>query len=158
MDWLIIVGAILVIVGIVGSIIPALPGPTLSFIAVLLLFFAKGSGVVPVSALVVIGVLAVLLIAMDYIAPVLGAKFFGSTKYGLIGAIIGVVLGGLTLFPWGIFIGPFLGAMVGEMIGGKDSKKAAKAGVGTLLGSAAMTFFQVLFSVVVAVYFFMKLF
>ena len=80
MDYLVIIGVILVVVGIVGSIIPALPGPTLSFVAVLLLFFSEGSGVVPVSALVVVGVLAAVLILMDYVAPVVGAKFFGSTK------------------------------------------------------------------------------
>lgn len=158
MNWLIIIGVVLVLFGIVGSLIPALPGPTLSFVAVLLLFFAKGSDVVPMSVLVVLGVLAAVLILMDYVAPVVGAKFFGSTKYGLIGAIVGVVLGGLTFFPLGIFIGPFLGAMAGEMLNGKDAKKAAKAGLGTLLGTAAMTFFQVLFSVATAVYFFIKIF
>lgn len=158
MSYLIVIGAFLVIFGILGSLLPTLPGPTLSFVGLLLLFFAKGSEVITVSTLVLFGIATVLLIGLDYIAPIIGAKYFGATKYGIIGAIIGLIVGIAVFFPLGILIGPFIGALIGEMTGGKKVAVAAQAGIGTIFGSVAMTALQTVFSIVVAIYFFIKVF
>ena len=158
MEYLIVIGAILALVGIIGSILPSIPGPTLSFVALLLLFFAKGAETIPVSSLVIFGVVTLLLILLDYLAPIVGAKYFGATKLGIIGAVLGLLLGATLLFPWGIVIGPFVGAMIGEMSGGKKLGLAMRAGIGTILGSVAMVVFQTAFSIFIASYFFLKLF
>lgn len=144
--------------GIVGSIIPALPGPILSFGALLILYFTKGAEIFPTLSLILFGIAMVVLVGMDYLAPIVGARMFGATKRGIIGALIGGFVGILLFPPLGIFIGPFIGAVIAEILGGKKIEGALKAGVGTFLGSMSVMIFQVSFSIFVAVYFFTKLF
>lgn len=158
MTYLIIIGALLALVGIVGSIVPALPGPIFSFVALLLLFFAKGPEAISIFSLTMFGIATALLAVLDYLAPIAGARFFGATKIGLIGALIGTIIGAAVFFPWGIILGPFIGALIGEIVGGKKVTKAIRAGTGTFFGTVATTVFQVMFSIVAAIYFFVKLF
>lgn len=158
MATLIIIASVLVILGIVGSILPALPGPVLSYVALILLFIEKGAETISVSNLVVFGVLMALLILIDYLAPILGAKFFGASKKGIIGAVFGAFLGIVFFPPLGIFLGAFIGAVLGEFYGGKKGSEALKAGVGVLLGSASVIILQVVYSVSVAIFFFLKAF
>ena len=157
MEYWLIFGVILILAGIIGSFIPVLPGPSLSFGALLVLYFVKGAEVISVQTLFLFGFVMLFLIAMDYLAPVMGAKVFGATKKGLIGAIIGGVFGIFFLPPLGIFIGSFLGAVIGESLNGKRAGQALRAGIGTLLGSVAVMIFQAIFSIVVAIYFLIKL-
>lgn len=154
--WLIF-GIVLVILGIIGSIVPALPGPVFSFIALLILYFEKGSDIFPTFSLSIFALAMTILVLLDYLAPIVGAKFFKATKNGIWGAVIGGFLGMIFFPPLGIFIGPFVGAVAGELLGGKKLEHAFKAGVGTFLGSITVLIFQVVFSIVVAIYFFMKL-
>lgn len=157
MDAITITGAILVVLGIVGSLIPAVPGPALSFAGIILLFFEKGSDTVPVFQLIIFGALVVLLVIADYLAPIMGAKLAGSTKKGTYGAIAGALIGIIFFPPMGIFVGAFIGAVAGEYHSGKKGGEALKAGLGVVLGSIAVIAAQVAYSVVAAVYFFMKL-
>lgn len=157
MEYWLILGGFLALAGIVGSIIPALPGPTLSFGALLVLYFAKGPDVISITSLILFGISMLILIALDYLAPLVGAKVFGATKRGIIGALIGGILGIIFFPPFGIFPGSFLGAVVAESLHGKKPKEALRAGIGTFLGSVAMTILQTIFSIFVAVYFFLKL-
>ena len=110
------------------------------------------------SLLVIFGILMVLLIAVDYLAPVLGAKFFGAPKKGLLGAIIGGFSGIIFFPPLGIFLGAFLGAVLGEVYEGKKGKEAVRAGIGVLLGSVSVLFLQFVYSVSAAIIFFLKAF
>ncbi len=158
MNTLIIVGSILAVLAIIGSILPAMPGPLLSFISLLLLYFAKGTETISILTLVIFGIAMVLLALMDYLGPILGAKFSGSTKKGIWGAVIGAFLGIIFFPPFGIFLGALLGAVLGEMASGKKFDQAIKAGIGVLLGSFLTIFLQTVFSVVTAVYFFWKIF
>ena len=119
METLIIIGAILTILGIVGSIIPAMPGPALGYVGLILLFFAK-SGAISVWSLVIFGLAMLILIAIDYIAPLLGAKFLGASKKGLIGSIAGSLIGIIFFPPLGIFVGALIGAFLGEIMAGKE--------------------------------------
>jgi len=157
METLVIIGAILVILGIAGSIIPALPGPILSFLGIVLLFFARGAETISGWHLFVFGALAALLILSDYLAPILGAKLAGSTKKGTYGALIGGLIGIFFLPPLGIFVGAFIGAVAGEYYGGKQTGESLKAGVGVILGSVAMLALQIAYSVAAAIYFFTKI-
>jgi len=125
-------GIILMILGIIGCLVPVLPGPPLSFLGLILLPISR-FGHFPRSTLITLGVIAVVVTILDYIVPVWGTKKFGGSKYGTRGATVGLIIG-LFLGPMGIVIGPFIGAFVGEMIFKDDLNYAAKAGFGSLLG------------------------
>ena len=125
------------IIGIIGCLVPVLPGPPLSFLGLLLLHFTRfGSGdirVLSIPVLYTLGIIAVVVTIMDYIVPVWGTKKFGGSKYGTRGATIGLIIG-FFLGPLGIILGPLIGAFIGEMIFKDDMGYAFKAGFGSLLG------------------------
>lgn len=156
MDPLLIIGAVLVVIGIIGSVVPVVPGPALSFAALVLLFIGKGSEEVSVLSLVIFAVAMALLILFDYVAPILGAKFAGASKGALIWAIGGALLGIIFFPPLGIFIGAIVGAIIGEMQNGREFGDAAKAGLGVVVGSAMTIILQLIYSIIVAVYFLIK--
>ena len=130
--FLIILSVLFMVVGLLGCILPALPGPPLSYVGFLLLHFTDK---VQFSITQIWVLLALVVIAqvIDYFIPVLGSKYSGGTKWGSWGAFIGSVVG-LFFLPWGLLLGPFLGAVVGELLGDADMKSALKSGTGALLG------------------------
>lgn len=152
-----ILGAILMIVGIVGCIIPALPGVPLSYIGILLLHFtSKVEFSIPFLIIWAIVVIAVQI--LDYYVPVWGTKKFGGGKKGAWGSAIGVVLGIFIIPPWGIIIFPFVGAVIGELIDNKEFNIAIKAGFGAFLGFIAGTFMKLAVALILAFYFFKEVF
>jgi len=121
--------------GLIGTVIPILPGTTIILAAALIHRVVLGAGrSVGWSALVAMLLLTLLTYAIDAAAGYLGAKRFGATKWGLIGCAAGA-LAGLFFGLLGLFVGPVIGAIAGELIGGKKVVKAGRAGWGTLLGS-----------------------
>jgi uncharacterized protein YqgC (DUF456 family) len=168
MDWLfIVVGIILIITGLLGAILPVLPGPPLSFAALILLQFTKFKPFTE-EFLIIMGLIMAAVTILDYIIPVYGTKKFGGSKQGVRGSMIGLIVGiivlpatGIILGPFGILgiiLGPFIGAYIGEKMGGKESDAALKAAIGSFIGFLAGTFMKLVYSIVVAVYFFMGLF
>jgi hypothetical protein len=131
--FLIVSGIILLIVGLAGCILPALPGPPLSYIALLLLHLTS-SHQFSSKFLVIWLVITAIVVVLDYLVPVWGAKKFGAGKRGIWGSVIGLILGLFIFPPFGIIIGPFLGAVIGEMTAGKDKGPALKAGFGSFMG------------------------
>ena len=129
---LIIISFILVIVGLLGCILPVLPGPPLAYVGLLLVHVTDKVDFSP-AQLVCWLLLVVVLQVLDYLTPMLGSKYTGGTEYGNRGSIAGTVLG-LFFMPWGIIVGPFIGAVLGELLGGRDLPKAMKAGLGTFFG------------------------
>ncbi len=129
---LLIFGILLMILGIIGCLVPVLPGPPISFIGILLLHFSR-FGDFSDTVLIVLGAVTVVVTILDYIVPVWGTKKFGGSKYGTRGATVGLIIG-LFLGPLGMIIGPLIGAFVGEMIFKDDINYAMKAGFGSLLG------------------------
>lgn len=111
---LIVLGAICLLLGLIGCVAPVVPGVPLSYLGLLLLHWTER---VQFSwqFLVVWGVVVVVIQMLDYFIPAWGTKKFGGSKYGVWGSTIGLVVG-LFMGPWGIIIGPFLGAVVGELI------------------------------------------
>jgi len=151
---LLIFGILLMILGILGSFLPVLPGPITSWFGLLLLHL---SDAVPMNwtFLGITFVIAFIIWLIDYIIPAMGTKRFGGTRYGVIGTMVGLVLGILFFPPFGLIIGPFLGAFVGEMIkDSKDSKKALKAAFGSFIGFITSTFLKFIAAVVFAGLFF----
>ncbi|WP_080903304.1 DUF456 domain-containing protein [Parabacteroides sp. Marseille-P3160] len=139
---LIILGAICLLVGLAGSILPALPGPPLSYAGLLLLHFTHR---VQFSAgeLIVYGIVVLLTLVLDYLIPVWGVKLWKGTAWGSWGCLIGT-LGGLFIFPpWGILMGPLVGAIIGELIGGKGMASSLRAGFGAFAGFLLSTVLKV---------------
>jgi uncharacterized protein len=131
---LVILAVLLTLAGLAGCILPAVPGPPLNFIALLLLQWAWHS--YSIMTLVVLGLLTLLVLVLDYMIPVWGAKLFGATKYGIWGSIIGMLVG-IFLTPIGMIGGLLLGAILGDMVAGKMPLEAMKSGAGTFLGTVA---------------------
>jgi uncharacterized protein YqgC (DUF456 family) len=130
---LIILAFVLLIVGIVGSIFPALPGPPLSFIGLLLVRWSGYSSLTSVFLWVWAGI-TVCITVMDYILPSLLARRFGGSRSAAIGSFIGLVIGIFFYPPWGMIVGTFFGALLGELIHNHRNKaRAFKAALGALL-------------------------
>ncbi len=153
---LIILGLILIIVGIIGCIVPGLPGPISGWVGLLLTMMAK---VIPDdwSYLMVMLAVALLVSILDYFIPAIGTKKFGGSKYGTIGAIIGLVVGIFAPIPGGIIIGPFVGAFVGEYIRNSDTPQALKAAFGAFIGFMVSTGMQLIVSLVFLILYFKML-
>jgi uncharacterized protein YqgC (DUF456 family) len=133
-------GGAFMIIGLVGCVLPVIPGPPLSFIGLLLLHFSKFNGaesskwIGSFEFLLLFGSIAVIVTVLDYIVPIWGTKKFGGSKRGMWGAAIGLVIGIFILPPIGFIVGPFAGAVIGESTMGKSSKESFRAGLGSVLG------------------------
>ena len=133
-----LIAAVLVLVGLIGTVLPALPGLPLVFTGMLLAAWAGGFEQVGIPMLVVLGMLTLVSLAVDFWATALGAKRVGASRKAIIGAVIGT-FAGLFFGPLGLLMGPFVGALAGELLhrrrlGGSDLGDAAKIGFGTWLG------------------------
>jgi uncharacterized protein YqgC (DUF456 family) len=126
-------GAVLMIVGIVGCVLPVIPGPPLSFLGLLLLHFSRYAEF-SFEFLLMFGSIAAIVTALDYVVPIWGTKKFGGSKAGMWGAAIGLVIGIFVLPPLGILVGPFAGAVIGEATTGKKAAEAFRAGLGSIMG------------------------
>lgn len=127
-----IIGIVLILLGVVGCVVPMLPGPQLAYIGLLVFHFMVGR---PFSTtfLVVWFLVVVAVVVVDQLLPVVATKKFGGSKYGTRGAVIGTIVG---LFFWliGVVFGPFFGAWSGEFLNIGDWKKAIKPAVGSFIG------------------------
>ena len=126
---------VLFAVGLIGAVVPILPGTTIilsaAIIPQLMLGAEKSIGW---KAIVVLVLLTLLSYAFDFFGSYFGSKRFGATKWGAIGAIVGAVIG-LFFGIIGLFAGPVIGAVVGELLAGKRLVDAGRAGWGSLLGN-----------------------
>ena len=129
---LIITAFTCIVVGIIGSVLPVLPGVPLSYAGILLLHFTEKVQF-SIPFLILWLVLVILVQLLDYYVPIWGTRKFGGSKRGVWGCAIGMVVG-LFFGPWGIVLGPFVGAIVGELSGGKQTQAAIKAGFGSFIG------------------------
>ena len=152
---LVALGIILTLLGIIGCLVPVLPGPPLNFIGLLLLHFTR-FGQFSRWTLIILAGVAIAVTLLDYLVPVWGTKKFGGTKYGIRGATVGLIIG-LFLGPVGIIIGPFVGAFIGEMLFKDDFSYAVKAGFGSLIGFLTGIGLKLAASFVMTFYFFRAL-
>ena len=164
---LIVLGAICLLLGLIGCVAPVLLGVPLSYLGLLLLHFTDR---VQFSwqFLVVWGVVVVVIQILDYFIPAWGTKKFGGTKYGVWGSTIGLFVG-LFMGPLGIVVGPFIGAVLGELIyfnrhpqttlseteQNKNSNfnRALRAGFGSFIGLLTGTLIKVICCGVMIAYF-----
>lgn len=125
--------AVLVLVGMAGVILPALPGLPLVFAGMMLAAWAGDFQQIGWVPLVVLGLLTLLSLGVDFLATLFGAKRVGASRKALVGAVLGT-FGGLFFGPVGLFVGPFAGALLGELWHGRELGQAARVGLGTWLG------------------------
>ena len=139
METLIVILAVLAgVIGIAGSILPALPGTSFSWIGLFLLYM-WGPEAVPVKVLIIWGIVVIAVSVVDYVVRMFFTKATGGSKYAERGAMIGLVAG-IVLTPVGMILGSFLGAFFAELYwGGKDRRAALKAALGSFAGFIAGT-------------------
>jgi len=136
--FLLIIGFLFTILGLVGSFLPVLPGPFTGWLGLLLLHLTTA---VPFSYtfLGITLAIALLIWILDYTIPAMGTKKFGGSKAGAIGTTIGLIIGLISPIPFGFIIGAFLGALIGELTHKIDFLRALKAAFGSFLGFLAST-------------------
>ena len=125
--------AALVVTGLIGLVLPAIPGAPLIFFGLLLAAWTEDFVYVGLWTIVVLAVLALLTYGIDLWATIFGAKKFGASKYAVIGAVLGSIVGIFWGFP-GVIFGPFIGAVVGELSAQKNLRQATRAGIGATIG------------------------
>ena len=121
------------LVGLVGCILPILPGPPISFVGLLLLQFSRFADY-SLNFMLLMGFIALIVSVVDYVVPVWGTKKMGGSKAGIWGAAIGMFFGIFFFPPIGLIVGPLVGAILAESIKGEDFQKSFRAGMGSLLG------------------------
>lgn len=144
-----------ILLGLVGSVLPVIPGPLSSWIGLLLLHLTQG---VPfdLGAVLITGGAAVLIFVLDLLMPLLGTKKYGGSKASVRGCTVGIIVGIIALGPFGLIIGPFVGALVGEIIARGfigSATSPLKVAFGAFIGFIIGTFFKIVICLIFLIYF-----
>ena len=149
---LVLLAFIMFIAGILGSFIPVLPGPPISFLGLLLMKWS-GFGEFSTVFLWIWAGITVVVTVMDFILPSIMTKTFGGSRAASIGSFLGVLAGLFFFPPWGIIIGPFLGALAGELIVNKaKGTKAMKVALGAFFSFLAGSGIKLITSLIMLIY------
>jgi len=153
--FLLILGFLFIILGLIGSFLPVLPGPIMGWIGLLLLHLTQA---IPISYTLLGITLAISIIiwVLDYIIPAMGTKKFGGSRAGAIGTTIGLIIGLISPIPLGFIIGAFLGAFIGELTHNTNISRALKAAFGSFMGFLASTTLKFIVSIIFAALFISK--
>jgi uncharacterized protein YqgC (DUF456 family) len=148
----VIIGLVVLILGIIGCVLPVLPGQILSWGSLLILQLQRDP---PFTAkfLVIWALITAGVTLLDYFVPIWGTKKLGGSKSGMWGAAFGLIIGIFFFPPLGLIIGPFVGAFVGELVIGKDSRTALRSGLGSFLGFIAGIMMKLVISFIMGYYF-----
>ena len=141
MDWTILwwlLAALVVIAGLAGTVVPALPGVPLVFLGLFIGAWVDNFDVVGWGTIGVMAVLTVIAVIVDFIASAAGARYLGAGSRAFWGATIGAVIGIFFGLP-GLLLGPFLGAVAGELSAGSDLVRSGRAGIGAWIGVVVAT-------------------
>ncbi len=128
-----IIAVLLILVGFIGAILPALPGVPLIFIGMLLAAWINNFQFISVFTIIVMAILTAVAVIIDYVAAALSAQKAGASKSGIIGAAIGTIAG-IFSGMWGLLFMPFVGAIIGELVAHRDLLRAGKTGTATWFG------------------------
>lgn len=128
-----VIVAVLMLAGLVGAMVPLIPGTPLVFAGALVYAIATDFAPVGAGRLVILAVLAVAGWALEHVAGALGARRAGGGRAAVVGAILGALVG-LAFAPLGLLLGPIAGAIAGELLSGRDPARSVRAGVGTAVG------------------------
>lgn len=142
---LIIIAIVCGIVGLAGSILPALPGAPLSFAGLIALLFCQGADISS-TALWISGIFLAIVSILDYIAPIWLTNVSGGSKQATRGSVAGMIAGLFFFPPWGLIIGPFIGAFVGELMAHATTSKALKVAIMSFVGFLLTTGMKIIYS------------
>lgn len=131
MLWIIAVA--LIVIGVIGTVLPALPGVILVFGGIALAAWIDDFTRIPVWVVSLLGAMTAVAWVVDYAAAAMGAKRVGASKYAVIGAVVGTFAGVFTGL-WGLLFMPLVGAAIGEFIAQRDLRRAGAVGIATWLG------------------------
>jgi len=137
-----VVASVLLLLGFAGVFLPVLPGVPLAWLGILIYAIGTGFEKISVTSTVIFSVLMLLTLAFDLAAPMLGAKKYQASKWGVMGASLGLLVGILTMGFIGTIVGPLLGALLAELIAKGEPVRAMKAALGTFVGFIAGTLFR----------------
>ena len=137
-----LLSGVLFVLGVVGCVVPVLPGPLLAYAGVLCLLPTPHSP--GLCSTLWMGLATAVVTILDFVIPGWGAKKFKCSKAGVWGSVAGTLIG-LAFFPWGLLLGPFLGAVAGELLAGRRLDAAAWGGLGALLGFLCGVLLKLLF-------------
>lgn len=156
--WLLVA---VMVVGIIGAVVPAIPGTSLILIAIIIWGFVSSSFAAIKIPLIVTVIVLILSIGVDFLAGYIGAKQAGASKWGQIGAFVGLLLGFFGLLPalpfggplLGILFGPLLGAIIGEFLYQRQLGVAIKAGIGIVVGTVVGNLIQGILAIAAVIVF-----
>jgi hypothetical protein len=130
---IIIIGSLLMLLGLIGSILPVVPGPPLSFIGLFLLALTQGfTSPLTTPLILIMAFVTIAVTLVDHFLPMLGAKKYGASRWAVWGSLIGMVIG-FFYPPFGVLIGAFIGAVLLEWLVQKKKGQALKAGWGVFI-------------------------
>lgn len=152
-----IITIILFIVGLLGTILPILPGAILIYGGMIFYGFMTQFQELNGVFFLIQGLILAFIFLIDYLAAALGTKRFGGSKQTAWGAVIGTILGVITFNPLGILLGPFLGAFAVELLRGSDINAAMRVGFGTVIGLLGGTLVKLGIEIIMIIYFFIRI-
>jgi uncharacterized protein YqgC (DUF456 family) len=132
---LIVLSFLLALVGMAGALLPVIPGPALGLLGLVVFGFSAAGQGLGWGVVAGMGVLAGVLMVLDYVVPAVGAKRFGATRAGVWGSVVGMIVGFFVLPGWGIIFGTLAGAVLGELLAGQTRGAALRAGWGVFVGN-----------------------
>jgi len=153
-----IICSILILAGLIGVFAPILPDIPLAWLGFFIYAIGTGFERISITTIVIFSVFAALIMLLDFLAPMLGAKKYKASKYGIFGAFLGLMVGIIVFGFWGIILGPFIGAFVFEWMAKRQVKGALKAAFGTLAGFIAGALIKVIFILIMGGFFIASLF
>lgn len=145
------------IAGLLGTVLPVLPGAILIYSGMLLYGFMTRFATLDVNFFILQALVLVVIFFVDFLSSAVATQRFGGSKYAAWGAVIGSILGVLSFGPLGIVVGPFIGAVGTELILGKDLNRAIYVGFGTLMGVLGGTFLKLCAEIAMIIYFFIRI-
>jgi uncharacterized protein len=148
---------LLFILGIVGTILPVMPGVILTYGGMLLYGIMTQFAALDANFYLLQGMAVLLIFSVDFLATAAGAKRFGGSRQAAVGAVIGTIIGLLAFGPFGIILGPFLGAVTAELLLGKKPDMAVRSGFGTLIGILGGTLLKIAIQIMMIIYFFLSI-
>jgi uncharacterized protein YqgC (DUF456 family) len=150
---LVLCGIVLLAAGIVGCVLPILPGPPIAFLALVCVSLDRGWDAYSPLEWAVLGALVVIVTVLDFLVPMMGAKRYGASRTAIWVSVIGMLVGLILFPPFGMLIGAFVGAFLGELMTGKASSEALRPAWGVFVGTVVGTGLKLAVCGVIAYYF-----
>jgi hypothetical protein len=148
-----VVGSLLLVVGFIGCVIPAIPGPILAVVSLVLISVAGSWALYPVWLLVLLAAVGIAVTILDNVLPALSSKKAGAGKPGVWGSVVGMIAGSFIFPPLGTIIGAFVGALLGEMLFNKENQAPLKAALGVFKGTVLAILMKLVATGIIAYYF-----